>query len=127
MELANLAKSENQTNNLNESVLAIAGGIVLGLLGLRVITKILIAVFGGIDLAKMTDPVKLNQALGEIGKAAIMKEQKNPLVIAMWMAEVSEMIKSGAVKNGIDLARAMGKVSGKEEFNKVAQMYQQLA
>lgn len=126
MELANLAESKNQQANiLNESVLAIAGGIILGILGLRVITKILKSVFAGVDLARMTDPVKLKQAIGEIGKEVIEKEQKNPLIIAMWMAEVGKMVDNGIVKNGIDLARAMGKVSGKEEFNKVAQLYQQ--
>ena len=125
MELANLAESKNQANNLNEGVLAIAGGIILGLLGLRVITRILRGVFNGIELTKMTDPVKLKQAVGEIGREAILKEEKNPLAIAVWMAEVNKLIDSGTVKNGIDLARAMGRVSGKEDFAKVAQLYQQ--
>jgi hypothetical protein len=95
---------------LDESVLAVAGGIVLGILGLKTLARIMKGIFGAVSLIRMTDPKKLKEAVAEIGREAIMKRGKNPLQVALWMTTVNSMIDSGEVKNGVDLGKTWGNI-----------------
>jgi hypothetical protein len=108
-----LTKFENREQDLeedlNEGVLAVAGGVILGILGLRTLLRITKGISAGVSLAKMTDPKKLKEAVAEIGKEA-MQKGKNPLQVALWMSTVNSMIESGEIKNGISLAKTWGNI-----------------
>jgi hypothetical protein len=95
---------------LDESVLAVAGGIILGILGLKTLARIMKGIFGAVSLIRMTDPKKLKEAVAEIGREAIMKRGKNPIQVALWMTTVNSMIDSGEVKNGVDLGKTWGNI-----------------
>ena len=101
---------EEVEENLNESALAIAGGVILGVLGLKTLARIMKGIFGAVSLIRMTDPKKLKEAVAEIGREAIMKRGKNPLQVALWMTTVNSMIDSGEVKNGVDLGKTWGNI-----------------
>jgi hypothetical protein len=111
-EMEDEVKDEISMNEeeLDESVLAVAGGIVLGILGLKTLARIMKGIFGAVSLIRMTDPKKLKEAVAEIGREAIMKRGKNPLQVALWMTTVNSMIDSGEVKNGVDLGKTWGNI-----------------
>lgn len=100
---------EEVEEDLNESALAIAGGVILGVLGLKVIFKIIKGISGAVSLIRMTDPKELKKAVAEIGKEA-MQRGKNPLQIALWMSTVESMIDNGEIKNGVELGKTWGNV-----------------
>lgn len=95
--------------NLNESALAIAGGIVLGALGLKAILRIMRGISSAVSLARMTDPKELKRSVEEIGKEA-MQKGRNPLQIALWMMTVNSLIEKGEIKNGLSLAKTWGNI-----------------
>ena len=100
---------EVEEANLNEGALAIAGGIVLGALGLKAILGIMKGISSAVSLARMTDPKELKRSVEEIGKEA-MQKGRNPLQIALWMMTVNSLIEKGEIKNGISLARTWGNI-----------------
>ena len=100
---------EEVEENINESALAIAGGVILGVLGLKPILRIIKGISSAVSLAKMTDPKELKKAVSEIGREA-MQKGKNPLQIALWMSTVNSMIEKGEIKNGLSLGRTWGNI-----------------
>ena len=100
---------EEVEENINESALAIAGGVILGVLGLKPILRIIKGISSAVSLAKMTDPKELKKAVSEIGREA-MQKGKNPLQIALWMSTVNSMIENGEIKNGLSLGRTWGNI-----------------
>lgn len=102
-------KEEEVEENLNESALTIAGGIVLGALGLKAILRIMKGISSAVSLARMTDPKELKRSVEEIGKEA-MQKGRNPLQIALWMMTANSLIEKGEIKNGISLARTWGNI-----------------
>jgi hypothetical protein len=92
---------------VNESVLAIAGGIILGALGLNLITKIFKGVSAGVQLARVTEPAKLKEMASQIAQETIMKMGKNPIQVVLWEKTVGDMIDKGEIKNGIQLAKTI--------------------
>jgi hypothetical protein len=93
--------------HVNESALAIAGGIILGALGLKVIANIFRGVSAGVQLARVTEPAKLKEMASQISQETIMKMGKNPLQVVLWQKTVEEMIDKGQITNGIQLAKTI--------------------
>ena len=111
-----LSKLSNST--INESALEIAGGIVLGLVGLKAIGFLAKGIFGTMKLKLMTDPTKLKDLAEKIYSQAITKNNKNILQAALWYGAVKDMIDKGEIKNGLDLFKASMKMD-KIDINKI--------
>lgn len=92
---------------VNESVLAIAGGVILGILGLKVIANIFKSVSAGIALRSITDPGKMKQIADQISSEAMSNQGKNPLQVALWQKAVIGMIDKGEIKNAYELAKTI--------------------
>jgi hypothetical protein len=106
---AELAKVTN-TESVNESALEIAGGIVLGLVGLKAIGFIAKTVFGTLKLKAMKDPDKLKDLAEKIYQDAVTKSNKNPLQAGLWCNTAKSMIDKGDIKNGLDLIKTMSAI-----------------
>jgi hypothetical protein len=91
---------------VNESALEIAGGVVLGLVGLKAIGLLAKGIFGTLKLKSMKDPNKLKDLAEKIYSQAITKDNKNPLQAALWYNAVKSMIDKGEIKNGWDIFKA---------------------
>ena len=94
--------NESEENELNESALEIAGGIILGIVGLKVISGIAKGLFGTLKLKAMKDPSKLKELATEIASRAM---EKNPLKAGIWLGGVKQMIDKGEIKDGFELIK----------------------
>lgn len=104
---------------VNEGALEIAGGIVLGIVGLKTVSMFARAIFGTLKLKTMKDPVKLKQLAEKIYSDAITKDSKNLIKASLWYNAVQSMIDKGEIKNGMDLFKAsmnMDKIDMKGVF-----------
>jgi hypothetical protein len=97
----------NESEDLNESALEIAGGIILGIVGLKFIGGIAKGLFGTLKLKAMKDPAKLKELASQIASKAM---DKNPLKAALWLGAVKEMIDSGDIKDGFGLLKTATKM-----------------
>jgi hypothetical protein len=105
--------------SINESALEIAGGVILGILGLKVIVGIFKAILGKVTLKAVRDPKKLKEISHELSTKAMTEGGKNPLQVALWKNTVDRMIETGEIKNAYDLAKtftAMDKIDIKKVF-----------
>ena len=93
-----------ESEDVNESTLEIAGGVILGILGLKTIAAITKGVIGTLKIRAMKDPAKLKQLVDELSDRA-MVSKRNPLQVALWDTAVKSMIDSGEIKNGLDLMK----------------------
>jgi len=96
-----------EAEEVNESALEIAGGIILGIVGLKVIGGIAKGLFGTLKLKAMKDPEKLKELASQIASKAM---EKNPLKAALWLGAVKEMIDSGDIKDGFGLLKTAAKM-----------------
>lgn len=94
-------------DDVNESALAIAGGIILGALGLNLIAKIFKGVSAGISLMRVTDPGKMKEIASQISTEAITNKGINPLKAVLWQQTVEGMIDKGEIKNAYELAKTI--------------------
>jgi hypothetical protein len=104
---------------VTESALEIAGGIVLGLVGLKAIGFLAKGIFGTMKLKMMKDPNKLKDLADKIYDQAITKDSKKLLQGALWVNTVKSMIDKGEIKNGWDLFKtslAMDKIDTSKIF-----------
>lgn len=99
--------NESRENEMNESAVEIAGGIVLGIVGLKVIAGIAKGLFGTLKLKMMKDPAKLKELAKEIAGRAM---EKNPLKAALWNGAVDSMIDNGDIKDGWGLLKTAAKM-----------------
>ena len=106
-----IEKILTESEDVNESVLAIAGGIILGALGLNVIAKIFKAVSAGVSLARITDPGKLKEITSQVTMDAITNKGINPIKAALWKGAADSMIDKGEIKNGFELAKSIKGIS----------------
>ena len=97
----------NESEDVNESVLAIAGGIILGALGLNVIAKIFKSVSAGVSLMRVTDPGKMKEIASQISSELITNKGINPLKAVLWQQTVEGMIDKGDIKNAYELAKTI--------------------
>lgn len=105
--------------SVNESALEIAGGIILGILGLKTIAAIFKQVLGRAQLKSVKDPVKLKALASKLATEAMAEGGKNPLQCALWNNTVNTMIEKGDIKNAYELAKtftAMDKIDIKDYF-----------
>ena len=96
-----------ESEEVNESAIEIAGGIVLGIVGLKVIGGIAKGLFGTLKLKAMKDPGKLKELASQISSKAM---DKNPLKAALWNNAVDSMIDKGDIKDGFDLLKTAAKI-----------------
>lgn len=96
-----------ESEEVNESALEIAGGIILGIVGLKFIGGIAKGLFGTLKLKAMKDPAKLKELASQIASKAM---DKNPLKAALWLGAVKEMIDSGDIKDGFGLLKTATKM-----------------
>ena len=96
-----------ESEEVNESAIEIAGGIILGIVGLKVIGGIAKGLFGTLKLKAMKDPAKLKELASQIASKAM---EKNPLKAALWLGAVKEMIDSGDIKDGFGLLKTAAKM-----------------
>lgn len=108
-EQESLIKSESEklsnTEEVNESALEIAGGVILGILGLKVIGGIFKAVLSGMSLKSVKDPKKLKEVASALATEALTKGGKNPLQVALWKNTVDQMIETKEIANAYELAK----------------------
>jgi hypothetical protein len=102
-----LPTSLKESEELNESAIEIAGGIILGIVGLKVIGGIAKGLFGTLKLKAMKDPEKLKELAKEIASRAM---EKNPLKAALWLTAVKGMIDKGDIKDGFGLLKTAAKM-----------------
>ena len=107
--------NESKESELNESALEIAGGIVLGIVGLKFIAGVAKTLFGTLKLKAMKDPGKLKELASEIASRAM---DKNPLKAALWLTAVKGMIDKGDIKDGFGLLKTAAKIDSLD-INKV--------
>ena len=96
-----------ESEEVNESAIEIAGGIILGIVGLKVIGGIAKGLFGTLKLKAMKDPAKLKELASQIASKAM---DKNPLKAALWNNAVDSMIDKGDIKDGFDLLKTATKI-----------------
>ena len=104
---------------INESALEIAGGIVLGLVGLKAIGFLAKGIFGTMKLKMMKDPNKLKDLAEKIYDQAITQDNKKLLQGALWVNAVKSMIDKGEIKDGFQLFKtslAMDKIDTNKIF-----------
>jgi hypothetical protein len=114
-----VTKIEESATEVNESALEIAGGIVLGLVGLKAIGFLAKGIFGTMKLKLMKDPNKLKDLADKIYDQAITKDNKKLLQGALWVNAVKRMIDKGEIKDGIQLFKtslAMDKIDTNKIF-----------
>ena len=97
----------HESEEVNESAIEIAGGIILGIVGLTVIGGIAKGLFGTLKLKAMKDPAKLKELASQIASKAM---DKNPLKAALWNNAVDSMIDKGDIKDGFDLLKTATKI-----------------
>lgn len=97
----------DESEEVNESAIEIAGGIILGIVGLKVIGGIAKGLFGTLKLKAMKDPEKLKELAKEIASRAM---EKNPLKAALWLTAVKGMIDKGDIKDGFGLLKTAAKM-----------------
>ena len=108
----------NESEDLNESAIEIASGIILGLVGLKTIGLLAKGIFGTLKLKMMKDPEKLKELADLIYDRAITKDSKGLLQGALWVNAVKRMIDKGEIKDGFQLCKtslAMDKI----DINKI--------
>lgn len=96
-----------ESEEVNESAIEIAGGIILGIVGLKVIGGIAKGLFGTLKLKAMKDPAKLKELASQIASKAM---EKNPIKAALWLGAVKEMIDKGDIKDGFGLLKTAAKM-----------------
>lgn len=100
-------KKATNSGSINENALEIAGGIILGILGLKFIGGIFKSVAAGLSLKKIKDPKKLKEISNEIATESMSKGGKNPLQVALWKNAVDSMIEKGEIKDAYELAKTI--------------------
>lgn len=108
----------HESEDLNESAIEIASGIILGLVGLKTIGLLAKGIFGTLKLKMMKDPEKLKELADLIYDRAITKDSKGLLQGALWVNAVKRMIDKGEIKDGFQLCKtslAMDKI----DINKI--------
>jgi len=108
--VSSLSKNTNESEEINESALEIAGGIVLGIVGLKTLAVLAKTVFGTLKLKAMKDPEKLKDLATQIYNDAVTKNNKNPLQAALWCNAVKDMIDKGDIKDGFELFKVSMKM-----------------
>jgi hypothetical protein len=103
-----LAKLDvTKSEELNEGALEIAGGIVLGIVGLKTIGFLAKTIFGTLKLKAMKDPAKLKELAKQMAGQAMAKD---PLKAALWNSAVNSMIDKGDIKDGFGLLKTAAKM-----------------
>lgn len=100
-------KGVKESQEINESALAIAGGIILGALGINLIAKIFKSVSAGVSLARVTDPGKMKEIADQLSTEAITNKGINPAKAVLWQQTVEGMINTGEIKNAFELAKSI--------------------
>ena len=118
-----LIKNESEkianTEEVNESALEIAGGIILGILGIKAIAATFKTVLGVVALKSVRDPKKLKEVASQLATDAMSKGGKNPLQVALWKNTVDQMIETKEISNAFELAKTfkgMDKIDIKKVF-----------
>ena len=110
---------KGESGKINESALEIAGGIVLGILGLKAIAATFKTILGVVSLKSVRDPKKLKEVASGLATEAMSKGGKNPLQVALWKNTVDQMIETKEISNAWDLAKTfkgMDKIDIKKVF-----------
>ena len=95
------------TEVVNESALEIAGGVILGILGFKMIGSIVKGLLAGVALKSVKDPTKLKEIASELATKAMSEGGKNPLQVALWNNTVNSMIETGDIKDAYVLMKTL--------------------
>jgi len=99
---------------LNESISAIAGGVLLGVLGLSMIYKIIKTSIKNMSLNSKLSKDKLKSIVNEIYQEALQKtSDEESKKVEIWKSKLDNEIEEGDVKNTKDI---LGKISSDEMF-----------
>jgi len=95
-------KRFNESNKpINESVLTIAAGVILGLMGLKLLKVIAKKVLGTIGMNVKIEPEKLKSILSKVVKETMLKSEGmlgiNFIQIAMVEKQIAKKIDSGEI------------------------------
>jgi hypothetical protein len=95
-------KRFNESNKpMNESVLTIAAGVILGLVGLKLLKVITKKVLGTIGMNVKVQPEKLKSILSEVVKETMLKSEGmlgiNFIQIVMIEKQIAKKIDSGEI------------------------------
>jgi len=117
---------ESLNEPVNEGLMTIAGGIILGVLGLKLLGVIAKKILGQVGMHVTLPPEKLKEVLGEIQKKVILEVGSGSAAIAITRLskeietkiDSGEITKLGQVKNQFEnLVEDYQKEAEKEEVN----------
>jgi len=88
------------TGELNESALAIAGGIILAVIGLNALRSIVKRILVGIGKNSEIEPARLKELVKEMAAEALSNglNSKDAAAVNAWQKKVESLIDSGEIK-----------------------------
>jgi hypothetical protein len=105
-----LKKYEEFINeSVNESVWTIAGGIILGIIGLKAIKWIFKKVLGKISMNVPLPKEKLHEILDEIKKEALIKDSSQLIKLMPYFSSIKELIDDGDITTAKELLKVFDK------------------
>jgi len=109
--LKNLEKTDGlkdyMDESVNEGVFTIAGGVILGLIGLKLLKKLVKKVIGTVGLKVPLPKEKLHQFVEEAQKTILEKAPQHALSMAPAFMAMKDQIDSGEVKTTEDFLKAL--------------------
>lgn len=115
-----------QYEDMNEGALMIAGGIILGVLGLKVLKAIVKGILGGIGMHVKVGPDKLKEVVKEIQTKSLVTGKltgKDLMTVMQWSAAVNKMIDDKEIQTLAELKKAVGAMEGLFEENEYADIF----